>query len=403
MSAAIAEQSDAPEITTVPPGERQAINKMAEKLTAAMARIPERPAAIAPVIPKPTEQSKPVEKPVETSKPVVPEKPAVEPAKPVVPEKPAEQSKPESKTRQEWKELVALKDKYQAEAESLKPTVVERDQLKAELETARKGSTEYEEAKKKLAVQDQAITERDQFIKQFYIEHSPEFQSHFGQRLQNAILAAKRAVGAEAASKIETVFQVPASKYRDEQVALLAEGLSEFDKGRLVKAYTDLEDTELERAAELKKAPENFKKLQELQAQRAKEAQEQETAKRDALTTMVMSRVESELKDADEVTAKTVKERTRKVIEWSATPEELTGTLVDAARASASDNRIKEYIEKVGKLEAQLQELQGAQPGVQTSAAAPMIKRASKNPADDEPLGLVFRREMQKRGNPKGE
>lgn len=391
MSAAIAEPPDAPETADtpdIPSTERQAINNMADKLKAAMGQIVSPPALTKPAEQKPVAQVTPTVTPPATS----------EPQQPEIPKEPKShkdwkvlmdlRAKAEAEAKQFKTELDMLKAKPQAsveEFEKLKTAATERDQLKAELETARKGSAEYEEAKKRLA-------DQDQIIKQIAIEHSPEFQSHFGQRFQNALVEAKEAVGAEHAAQVETAFQVPPSAYRDQQVAALGESLSEFQKAALVAAYTDLKRTERERAAELKKAPENYQKLQELQAERAKQEEAKVIENRNVLLAQITSQIDPELNGAEATLVQAVKNRTRKVVEGSASRDEFVEVLIDAARGKKYSTVVKEQAEKIGKLETQLAELQGAQPGVQTSAAAPASRKTAINPDDHTDIGVKFRK-----------
>lgn len=380
----------AEESVQVPPGEKQAINRMADHLKGAIKAIqnpqPAKPAAIAspekpPEKPAAKPESKPAnnDKPAETPPEVKPDKPPEKPAAKTE-EKPAEKSP----AREHFKALEADRDRFREEVSKLKPEYEQAKaqlaELQSKLEQTSKLQPEYEQAKQKLE-------EYQKIVKELYVERDPQFQAHFGQRISTAVLEAKEAVGVELSSKIEQVLQVPPSNFRDQQVAELAEGLNDFSKAALVSAYTELKRAERERKAELQKASENYAKLQEVQAKRQQEESEKAAETRNALLAHVNSQIEPELTETDPELAKTIKENVKRMVHGEMDAKGYTNVLVYAARGQKAEAILKSKDEQIAKLEAQLAELQTAQPSLSGGGSAPKGK-----PGEFEDIGAKFRK-----------
>ena len=366
----------------IPPGEKVAINSMADKFKAAIAQkpaAPAKPAAIAPVPEKPAEQPKPAEnnKPAEAPKPA--EKPA-EPAKPA--EKPAEAKSP---SRENFEKLESEAKRWREEATKLKPeyeqTKTKLAELEAKLEQTSKLEPEYKQTK-------QQLEEYQKLVKEFYVERDPQFQAHFGQRISTAVLEAKEAVGTELASKIENVLQVPPSTFRDQQVAELSEGLNDFSKAALVSAYTELKRAERERKAELQKSSENYAKLQEVQAKRQQEESAKVTESRNALLANINNEIEPELVDTAPELTQSIRENVKRMVNGEMDAKGYTNVLVYAAKGQKYEVLMKDKDAKIEKLEAQLAELQTAQPALQGGGS----KQTTNKPGEFEDMGEKFRR-----------
>lgn len=385
------EVAEAPEeVVDIPASEKVAINRMADKFKDAMKGLKTPPpAAIAPVeTPKPAEAPKPA-----------PAAPAPAPAEAPKPAEPAQQNGeaaiPEiPKTHKDWKALKEVKDKYQKDYETLKPqfdsltaeksaAIAERDQIKAELAEAKKGTAEHAELKAE-------YEKAKQFVDEFYVERSPQFQSHFGQRLQAAKMEAAKAVGPEHADKIKAAFEIPASKYRYEQVKAIGLELDDYDRAALVRAYGNLEDTERDREAELAKAPENRKKLAELEAKQQQERAAQDTTQRNAVWAKVIAQIDPELIGYAE--ADTIKTAAKRVIYREGGPDEFVSVVSDAARWRRHKSSLVEKDERIAKLEGQLAEMQASNPTVQSTVASPAKK--SPPPLDNSDVGATFHKAM---------
>jgi hypothetical protein len=388
---------------TLPKSELKAINSMAEKfknLTKGIDMAPEKPAAIAPVEPvQPAvpETPKPQPTPATPEKPAAPATPAPAPA--ATPESPTLPPEVKGNARKAFETLEQLKNKYQKDFETLKPQLdataaekvalaAERDALKAQYEVAKKATADYETLKQ----QHEAY---DKIIKQFYIENDPQFQAHYGQKIQTSKLEAEEAArlaGEEVVAKVKSALEIPASPFRDQQVASITGELDDYSRVALVNAYTELKRTERERAAELAKAPENHQKLQEVRAKQAQEQAQQDavkmTATRTRLLDMAQKQVEAELNGFAD--AESVRGALKKVIFNEATSDEYVGVLADAARWRRHQSTMKEKDELIGKLQTQLNEIQAATPGVRASTTS--TERKTRPPLDNSDLGPTFRR-----------
>lgn len=368
----------AEETVEIPPSEKAQINSMANAFKEAVKTIA-KPAAIAPAEPP----AKPAEKPSEAPKPT--EKPHDKPAEQPKPSDPAQNNELKGKAREQFENLEKLMKKYKGDYESLKAQTdsvsAERDDLKTKLEAASKGTAEYEAAK-------QRLDEYDKIVKQFYIEHDPQFQSHFGQRISSAVLEAKEAVGPELSSKIETALQFPPSPYRDRQVAELAEGLDDFSKAALVTAYTELKRTERDRAAQLSNSKENHKKLLEVQSKQAREEAEKANQHRMLLLNQVNAQIDPDLVGVEPTVAASIKESVAKIVTGSASTEDYVQFLIRGAKSHKLSALEKEKDEKIAKLEAQLSELQTTQPSISGGPAQPHKAKAGEL----EDIGAKYKR-----------
>lgn len=357
----------AEETVAIPPSETASINKMADAFKSAMATMTPAPAKPAAIAEPPAEQPKPAEKPAEQPKP-------------------AETPNP---TRENFAKLETETKRLRDEASKLKPeyeqTKTKLAELEAKLEQTSKLQPEYEQAK-------QQLEEYQKIVKEIYVERDPQFQAHFGQRISTAVLEAKEAVGTELASKIEQVLQVPPSTFRDNQVAELSEGLNDFSKAALVSAYTELKRAERERKAELQKSSENYSKLQEIQAKKRQEETVKAAESRTALLAHVNSQIEPELTGAEPELAQSIKDNVKRMVNGEMDAKGYTNVLVYAAKGQKFESVMKEKDEKISKLEAQLSELQTAQP----SLASGGVTAPKGKPAELEEPGVKFRREMDK-------
>lgn len=388
------EVAEAPEeVIDIPASEKVAINRMADKFKDAMKGLKPEPAAIAPVeAPKPAEKpaAPPAPAPVPAPAEPKPAAPAPDPAKPTLP------ADTKGQARQAFEALEGLKNKYQKDYETLKPqydslstekasAIAERDQAKAELAEAKKGTAEHAELKAQLE-------QAQKLVDEFYVERSPQFQAHFGQKFQAAKLAAAKAGGPEHAAKITAALELPPSKYREEQIKAIGLELDDWDRGTLLRAYGQLTDTEVERDAELAKAPENRKKLAAIEAKEQQENASKRAAHFAQMRTGWFDTVEKNV--AAELTgfpeADAIKAVVRKVIFNEATSDEYTGILEDGVRYRRYKSSITEKDELITKLQAQVNELQSASPSLQSNGAAPTKK--SPPPMDNSDMGEKFRK-----------
>jgi hypothetical protein len=353
-----------PEATeTLPQSELKHINSIAEKfrnLTQGIEATPEKPAAIAPV-----EPPKPAA-PAEAAKPEIAAPPELK-----------------GRARLQFQKLEDQMRKYRTDFESTK---AERDALKAELEAAKKNghAPELDTLRKELS-------ERDKVLAAVAIEKMPAFQAHFSERFQTVIDEAKEAVGADHAPKVEKVFAMPPSEARDQQFNALAGEFSDITKLSLLDLYRSHRRTEKDREAELGKAPETLRHLQEQAARAQKEAELKQVRERAALLGHIVSEIEPELAGADPELSKAIVGDTRRFVEGGASlsPELYVKTLTDAAKWRRHEKAFREQGDELAKLRSQLAEFQSVNPSLRSSTTA--TQRKAPPPLDNSDIGPRFR------------
>ncbi len=173
-----------------------------------------------------------------------------------------------------FKILESQRDEFKSKAEQLEAKAKD---LETKLSQA-VDPAKIAELQKKLDETNSKASEYETIVQRFYVEHSPTFKAAFSEKITQSQIEAKDAVGAEHASKIEALLKMPPSETRDKAIEEIGDELRPFQQSSLVKAYTDLRRIERERDAELAKAPENFKKLQQFNAEQATKAHAQEMA-----------------------------------------------------------------------------------------------------------------------------
>lgn len=345
----------------MPPSEKKAINQMADKFKAAMGAT--------------AQASQANDKPASAA-------PAAE--QPATPPEQTTPKQPSDKQMLNWRELERVKDQFKAEAQ----------QYKAELEKIKKTTPVNPEEVEKLKAEHEqvkrSLAERDQIVQQFAVEKHPAFQKYYSERIGAVISEAKESAGADYAADVEEILKAPPSAQRDKQIQILSEELSDFSRTALVNAVTELRRVEKERESELAKAPENIKLLQEFQARRVEAERLKLAQDRALLLNHINVQIQDDLATADPATAKTIRGNLERFIKGESDTAHYTETLTAAAKWQRYEPVLKEKNELIEKLNAQLQELQGAQPSLQRSAAAPAPKKAQTAP-DNTDLGPKFR------------
>ncbi len=379
-----------------PKEEAKHINSMAEKFRqlSGLTLAPEAPAApVEPPAPTPT-----VPTPPSPTPPPNPATPAPAPAPVPTPTEPTPPPEMKGKAREAWQKLETLMKEYRTDAETYKAKVeaaaaekaalaLERDTFKVELETARKGTAEYEQLK-------QEYEKNDRIIKELAIEKSPQFQAHFGQRFQTALLDATEAVkaaGNETVEKVKAIMEMPPSDFREQQIRAIGGELDDFSRASLATAYNNLKATERERAVELSKPIENHKKLMEVQAREQAEQQARDAQVRATLVNLANTELAADLNGF--AGAEAIKAEAKKMIMGEASTPEFMSTIKDAALWRRHAPTLKEKDELIGKLQAQLAELQTATPTLQTTGTVTTPKVLP--PLDHSDIGEKFRKLTQ--------
>lgn len=400
-----------------PPNAQKSINRMGDAFRSKMKEaIPENtkklPTAIAPAAPpKPKEQpapspapaTKPSEKPAEKPEPVPVPAPIPEPAKPVVTPQPAAEASKIPKTHKDWADLNSVKEKAIQERDAIK---AERDTLKAELETHKKGSAEYERikaehetVKQQLQEKDKALAERDDVLSKVFVEHDPQFQKHFNNRLASAKADAQEIVGKDLAAKLDAVLSMSPSDHRKELIEALGAELTPFQQSQLATAYQQVRLIERERQAELDKAGENKKIILAERERKEKEQTAQIEQNRRSMIESVDQKIEPELIGLDAASASSLKSQLHKIVTGDASRDEFLNMLTNAARGHKYESEIKERDETIAKLNAQVEELtRGVAPLNGTGGGERIHRTPTADPVEmGRGLGDKFRTALNKR------
>lgn len=288
-------------------------------------------------------------------------------------------------TAKDWKYLKGLRNKAVQDAEA---AAKERDRYKVELETIKKnGAPEMEALKKEVAA-------RDLIVKQFAVSQDPRFQNHFAEKFQSALTEAKEAAGQESAEQVEQIFALPASTNRDLQIEQLAEALDLSDMRRLdlLDSYKSHKKAERERTAELAKAPENFKILQEQAARVQQDRELKQVRERALLFQHIAGSIANDLTGVDETQSKAILGDTKTFVDGKASTELYVRTLADAARWRRYEPTMKQQAELIETLQGQLSEMQASNPTVQSNG--PSVTRKQPPDRDNRDLGGIFRKAM---------
>lgn len=401
MSAAV---EDAP-----PPTERAEINKMADAFRDKMRETnPENttrlPAAIAAA------PAAPPAPPAAPAKPAAPVKPADKPAAPApaptpAPEPPKPDVEPEMpKNAKDWKAFKEVKDKALADfrqADTERNTLkTEAAALKAELESLRKGSAEYERVKTEHQETLKTLAERDEILSKVFVEHDPRFQNHFTNRITAIKSDVESIVGKDLAPKVDAILSMAPSKHRDEQIDAIVADLTPWQQARLGNVYQQIHSTERERQAELDKAGENKKLLLAERERKEKEQTAQIEHNRRAMIEDVNHKIEPELAGLDAATSSHLKSTLHKVVTGDVSRDEFLNVLTNAVRGHKYDKDTSALKEENAKLQAQVSELQGAQPPTNGTGGSPPNRSEQGEPTPERTgreLGDTFRKTLNKR------
>lgn len=314
-------------------------NQMAQQLDAAMkgvelpttpAKPPETPQP--PTAPAPAEPPKPAEKPPEPPQPAEPPKP--EPA-------PTEDELLENPYSRDWKTIRQhLKERRELKAE-MEKAKTERETLLKELQEAKakppppvepaRTPAELDELKKTLEAEKEAKSKLEHELKIIALERTPEFRTHYQQRFESAIAAAKSAVPVEDQAKVQTIMDLPPSEYRKSLLNTLLEPLSIADQTAVSVALLDMDRARAERDSKLKDNEAEYKKKLELDAVKAAEEQKAQTARQEMAIKGVLEAARKTFdafktldgNDAHNTRVKTAEERVTRFFKGQMDPQEV--------------------------------------------------------------------------------
>lgn len=350
--------------------------------------VPEKPAAIAPVAPAPKPAPKPEDGSIVPKLEPMPEKkpeppaPAPEPAKgEVVPEK---------LSHKNFKEVLAQRDEIKNKWEAAEKRAKELETKLQEQST--RTPPELEEAKKLLA-------EKDQFINQFMLEQSDEFQNAFTRPIEQAIQDAKDVVGGERGDRLAEILKSPDGKWRTDQIkAIVGELEDDYEKGVVRDSVNALRKLERGRKDELQKAGTNIQALKQLHLKRQEEGQTQQKEARERLTNYALDAATRSLpefresEDPEHNMAVADNKTMLKKFLGNLPPEEMATMAVWAVHGIRSKEVEKALNEKIATLEAEINKLSAASPDLDGGGGAGERTERANTP---EKAGARFMQAVQ--------
>ena len=369
-------------------------NQMAQQLDSAMkgVKLPDAPEPPA----KPPEPPKPPPEPVK-----LPEKPKEEPAKPQemppAPTPPSDDDVGENPWNRDWKAIKKhLKERKELQVEMAKAKAKEEALVK-ELESLKtrpaptpepsKTPQELEEIRKALETEKESKAKLEQELKILALERAPEFRDHYQKRFDAAIAQAQNAVPDDAKAKVADLVKLPPTPYRKQLLTELMVDLNEYDRSLLAVAVTEMDRARLEREQALKDNETNYKRLEDIKAQKAAEEQKGEMARRELAIKGVLEAARQRFDafkpvDGNEKHNEFVKrseERVMRFFKGELSPEEITLMPVIAA----------EYEVVKAHRDSLAAELEQARKTIsQYESASPAITSGSKK-GDTKPKGFI--------------
>ena len=188
----------------------------------------------------------------------------------------------------DWK---ALKDKLKAHEAQAKEWETKHKLVETEYQEFRKKAGDVAVIEQTKAERDAIKAERDKLqahLETVALEKSETFSSFYQEKFDTAIKAARDASGAEA-DKIEQLMNLPPTKWRKEQINAIREELTGVDQGQLDIAIAEFDRARADKESKLKDSKTNYKKLMEIEADRAAQNKLATDKRREAVTASVLT------------------------------------------------------------------------------------------------------------------
>lgn len=262
----------------------KAFNDMASKLEAYMKEATAKPAAT------PDKSTAPDNKQVQTDSktklPAQDDKAKATPAEPA--DDPANKTITSAKAA-DWKALKEKRDQAEKTAAELKTKL---DLTSKEYEEFRKNSVNTMELEKIRAEAKTTADERQKLkekLELVALEKSDEFNGFYKAQFDASLAKARTVVGKDHAEKIEALLALPPSKWRNERLNEIREGIeSGFDQGQLDIAVAAYDSARMDRDSKLKDSKTNYARLEQRRMEDAVEAQQKQAIQTEAAKTAVL-------------------------------------------------------------------------------------------------------------------
>ena len=301
-----------------------------------------------------------------------------------------------TKAADDWKRMMAAN----RERES---TLAERiKSLESEVQSAKNSASQpaADPETERLKAEHSQMSEQLRILD---VERHPRFQQYFGQKINGALDAAKRAVGEKHAARVEGILKMPEGDGKKEAFRALFDELDEFQTEDVKDSYRQLRSAMQEKESELAKARENSEKIsQERQANEQKLKSSYLNAvdgvwkeagdSKNGIAVFQEREGDAQWNSAVQDRRETAKAFVRGILEGKVSPEQLaTGVawmvagqpILQSASALARENQ---------ELKAQINQLRSATPEAGKGAADHAIKPAEDQATSGDYWDDVFSR-----------
>jgi hypothetical protein len=290
------------------------------------------------------------------------------------------------KAATEWKKLKAA---HKAEMEKFRAQVAE---MEAKLKSA-PASSDTELLKKDLEALKRERDEYSEQLRMLDVERHPKFRAYYDAQVTAQVEKAKQIVGPERAGEIAEILALPESAWKAQRVNDLIADLTPYQQTRLGATLDKLADISLERDGEIRKARENFAKIEAEKAAAAKAAEENTVRAFDkTVETLDDTWVMYKPREGDAEWNNGVKERmefARAIYRGELEPQDLAKQALLAASVPTMLKAFEAQVQRAKALEDELKELRAASP-------KPTEGGASEEAVDDT-KGMSFRDGLERR------
>jgi hypothetical protein len=346
---------DQPEhVEPVAPEVKQAVPSMGDRFRQALeGKIPEK---------KPDEPQKQPEQPTQAATAA----PASKPDETSTPDPVAGAS---PKAREQFQRL---EEKARAEEQK-------RLDLEKRLAQLEEGSKAAKDIEAKLKAAEERANEAELFRKRYFLEHDPQFVSHYDGKINQAIAKAKLLAGSESARDVEKIFKLPPGEYRDEAVRSLKEKLPD-EAPAIISVYADLQLIQQEREAELDrtKLEFNWSKLKERDEEAARQQQAKAIELRNQFWEKVSPEIDEELKPLEELAKDDVpkaRQLLRSLVSGEVDAETYAKLVKATARGIKAEKTEAKKDEMIRQLTDQVAALKSATPGIKTTGESKPVEK----------------------------
>lgn len=189
----------------------------------------------------------------------------------------------------DWKVLKQQRDDAQKQRDEFKQ---KHELTTKEYEEFRKRAVDSGEVEKVKAEMKSVVEERAKLQEQLEtvaLERSEKFSKFYENKFTESSARAKDAVGTENAERISQLMALPPSKWRKDAINEIRETLAGVDQGQLDIAIAEHDHARNDRDTQLKNSKENYKRLQDLESEKALTEKQQREKRSEAVLASVLS------------------------------------------------------------------------------------------------------------------